>query len=307
CNGVFIDKSMLTDKTIDIREVADNISLDAVQILVSNSTLKELQTVLALLEPTLREMERYNVDKAFRDSKPEGYGTTLAAKVQPLFMRATIQMKERKSVIASTYNGMAMPSAISQPAVIATTEKVAEQDPFFADNMKKAKDLGVKNVFIYGDRIASADEAKAFVRAAGYEDVSDIVFIDKRNLSYEGVISRIAGETGVGAANIGVRSAKDEMGVPAGDSKFLEVQPYAKDGNIIKMRDGTEVLLTMNTYQVLLAIVTKPGAVSAEEFGIPGLKIDGNKFIYLPPAEPRDIAADYEAYRTMVVLISSAA
>lgn len=227
-----------------------------------------------------------------------------------------MQMKERKDAIADAYNGMAMPAALTETAVIATTEKVAVQDPFFADNMRRARALGVKNVFIYGDRFTTPEKAQSFIRACGYEDAADIVFINKKDLSYEDMIGRVVSEAGkagwgeVNAANIGIRAAAGEMGVPSGESKFLEVQPYTTEGGkVVTMKDGTEVLLTMNTYQVLLAIIGKSqeGIAAAERIGIPGLSFDGKKYIYLPPAEPRDIAADYEAYKSMIELVSSAA
>ena len=228
CNGVFIDKSLFEDESTDMKDLIDNISIDAGEILVSNTTLEELQNILAELKYTLEDIDRYNLDQAYRDQMGPEYGSIIAAKVSPIIMRAKIQMEERKSVIRSTYNGMAMPKVVAQGSVIATTEKVAEQDPFFADNMKKAKDLGVKNVFIYGDKIASLERAKAFVRASGYGDVSDIVFIDKRGRTYQDIVALAADETKAAIANIGIRAAANEIGMPSGDSKFLEVQAYKK-------------------------------------------------------------------------------
>jgi hypothetical protein len=267
---------------------------------ISDKTREELVRILDILKRNLDTMKRVDIDTALR--------RTLAQEIPGLVSQAQALVAKRKDEIAAVYNSVGIDEAVSYggEVAIATTERIAESDPFTFDNMEKASEHGVRNCFIYGDILKSVDEAQAFVRACGYRgDMRDIAFIDKRGLSYEGLVAEIARQTGVKPQNIGIRAAEAEVlkqdEKPA-SGRLLEVQAITINGQ--------QVYAAMNTYQILLKLLTQlKEGIALDGINIPGVSYDAAKgvFRYLPRAIPIDYGKEIETYRRAITLIRSAA
>jgi hypothetical protein len=144
------------------------------------------------------------------------------------------------------------------------------------------------------------------VKASGYKgDMKDIVLVNKRGLSYEGVIDAISKATGLVPGNIGIRSIEAELlkkGEAPASGRLLEVQA-------IKL-NGENVYVAMDSYQTLLRIMTElKEGMTLEALNIPGVSYDKltGIFKYLPKSMPIDYGKELSTYREAIRLISTAA
>ena len=192
------------------------------------------------------------------------------------------------------------------PVVLATTEKIAECEPFtFNDSIiGKVGRKNVKHAFIYGDILKTEEQARKFVRASGYEDRMDkIVFVNKAGRSYDEIMGEIEVKTGAARSAIGIRAAKDELGKKATDASImLEIEQVT-----IK---GRPVYAAFGSYKALLRMLTQHKGTEAGEPELPPgvFKTDiAGVFTYLPRALPIDYGEEIETYRTAMRLLSAAA
>jgi len=169
---------------------------------------------------------------------------------------------------------------------------------------------GIANCIIYGDLFKTDAAVRAHLRAAGYNDeaISNIKLIDKTKLTFEGLVKAISDATGVvDRANIGIRAARQDNLIKEGEDpgrvRFLEVQS-------IKV-DGIDIVAAMNSYQVLLKILTQTTSesIAIDAATIPGLAMDGVRkiLIYLPPTIPINYGEEIRAYQDALKLLSMAA
>lgn len=225
---------------------------------------------------------------------------------------AAMVARRKSAELAPVYNGMPLvdKSAIEgKTYVMATTEKVAINDIFNADNMKRAEEMGVVNCFVYGKIFSNEDDARKFLIAGGYEGSLDkIRFINYTKEDVIGTINKIPGLTS--AQNIGVRMAAGEIYLTAENGeKILEVS-YARI-------NGVDVVAAIDSYQTLLKMLTMTpqdysrmmDSIASGKLppGIVGYDSIRRVFMYLPKALPIDYGREIEAYRNAVKLISSAA
>jgi hypothetical protein len=208
----------------------------------------------------------------------------------------------------AAYNNMPLPTQAEvgeKLVAAATTEKVAMTDIYFGDNMNRVDKDRIKNAFIYGDILKTSEEAARFVRAAGYTgDMDKILFINKKQFTYEDIVNKIAMETGIGTNNkqyVGIRAIKDELRFAEQEvdkGVLLEIQP-------INM-NGQDIYVTINSYQTLLNMVLQltaegqlpPGVLPKDERGI---------FRYLPRTVPIDYEKEIRSYIEAVEVIRTAA
>jgi hypothetical protein len=202
----------------------------------------------------------------------------------------------RRREMTGVYNTAAMPtvSDTHEPVAIATTEKIALEDPMFGKNMDDAKN--VTNVLIYGEELKTEEQARRFVRESGYDE-NKVKYVKKGD--YNTVMGAIAVKTGAKPANIGIRAAEGELDIAKdkmNGEKVLEVASV----NV----NGFEILGTMNSYQALVRLVLT-GDVKLPE-GVTDDKARG-VFRYLPRAMPIDYGREITTYRDAMKLLSSAA
>jgi hypothetical protein len=187
----------------------------------------------------------------------------------------------------------------------ATTEEVAVQDMSFARDLERSNSLGVKNVFVYGEIFKTEEQARAFLIASGYNgSLNDIAYVNRHDRAFDDVVQEI--KTKTGAVNVGIRPAAGEFrDLNPETAKVLEVQSVT-----IK---GKKVLLTMNTYEVLLKILKSEG--TSEEISLTmegwlsGVIYDKERhvFKYLPKTVPINYGEEIETYKNAMLLLSSAA
>jgi hypothetical protein len=291
----------------DAKDVIGSVSLTASSILVDSRTRKELEDVLAKVRDNIEAIKRCDVDKDRAELE------RLWARHSGAIRGLRWYISYRKDAIKNVYNNnidgaVREASWYDKKIAVATTETVAEFDPFTFDNIQKAAAQGITNYFIYGDTLKTLEEAQGFVRACGYEgDMAAIRFIDKRGLSYRQLVAKIQEDTGFDAQNIGIRAAAGEFELPKKEEGaipgiLLEVQP-------VSMNDQ-KVYVAMNSYQTLLKILTqlKEGA-TLNEINIPGVTngIVNGAFKYLPRSVPIDYDKEIETYRNAIAIIRSAA
>ncbi|MFA6320649.1 MAG: histidine phosphatase family protein [Candidatus Omnitrophota bacterium] len=223
-------------------------------------------------------------------------------------LKALVDIQRRHMMEAARYNQDYLYEDIKadgKKVAHATTEQVAVQDMSFARNLERSNSLGVKNVFVYGEIFEREEQARAFLSASGYKgSLNDIVYVNRHDKSFDGVINEI--QTKTGTDNIGIRPAEGEFkDLNSARAKILEVQTIT-----IK---GKRVLLTMNTYEALLKILKSEGTNAeislALEGWLPGVVYDQerNIFKYLPRTVPVNYGEEMETYRNAVLLLSSAA
>jgi len=294
--------------------------------MLSSKTRKELLEILGFIMIYQRELERGDIDKDLTSALEKlGHGRiNTPAELTELVLQ---KLAKRKSEVAFMYNqGFEKTLAQAVQAsgkdgkaiAMATTENVAVDDEYIADNMQAAIKKGIPNCFIYGNKFNTVEKAQAFLRASGYKgDLDQIVFVDKRGKTYEelaeSIRQQINAKTGleVLASNIGIRAIKGEV------LKNGEVPATAKLLEITEKRiGGKDIPLVMNTYQVMLRILTElPEGVSVENAIadlariLPGLSYDKAKgiFAYLPRIDFNEYKSEIEAYRRSVEFVMTAA
>ena len=194
---------------------------------------------------------------------------------------------------------------------MATTEKMALSNRFFADNMYDAAKLGeeaegvVVNCFIYGDKIKTPEDAVKFITASGYRgNVNDIRLIDKNGRSFEEIVAAITAASGTG--NIGISTEESELGAktPVDNVKVLTAKEFEMD--------GLRIVPAINSYQTLLTMVTMSDDKLLEmvaEGRLPGVTYDDvtRIFRYLPKVLPLDYGRELRSYWNAINLIRSAA
>ncbi len=226
---------------------------------------------------------------------------------------AAMVARRKSAELAPVYNDMPLvdKSAIEgKTYVMATTEKVAVNDIFNTDNMKRAGDMGVVNCFVYGKIFSNEDDARKFLTASGYAGSLDkIKFINYTKEDVIGTINKIPGLTS--AQNIGIRMAEREIDnlIAENGEKILEIS-HAKI-------NGVDVVAAIDSYQTLLKMLTMTpqdysrmiDAIASGKLppGIVGYDSIRRVFMYLPKALPIDYGREIEAYRNAIKLISSAA
>jgi hypothetical protein len=267
-----------------------------------------LKEIAAILD----EIGRFDIDKAIQEQLGRGHRDGLQQKLAGQINALKTALASRKEAVSAAYDSMPMAdkAALRDKAyALATTEKVAFSNMFAVDNMFKAEAMGVVNCFIYGEMLKTEDEARAFVKASGYEgNIDNIKFVDKGGLSYEDIVRAIAARTGVTTENnIGIACAKDELGavtIVTGE-KLLEM----KEMDI----GGVKVVASINYYQTLLQMVTTPeellNKMIADGQLPPGVTYDSAKriFMYLPKAMPINYGREIETYRNAIYAIRTAA
>jgi len=268
-------------------------------ILTMNSIPAETRTAIAnAIIALLGELARVDFDRAVKEFR----GTTMTAEKLAQIDNISKLISKRKAELRNIYNNMPMPSAaeFKKPIAIATTEDVAICDIYLGENINKASESGIKNAFIYGDKLKTIDDARNFVIASGYSgNIEDIVFINKSGLTYEQLVSQIARQTGVEQENVGTRSVEGELKLERGKvttGKLLEIESI--------VINDQKVYVAMNSYQALLKLLTAEG-----EFDIPGVSKDEVRgiFRYLPRAVPIDYEKEVRSHIEAITVIRTAA
>ena len=275
---------------------------------ISSSTREDLERILELIKEDLPAIERADIDRDLRAKLTKAVREGLSARIRLVRSMVDKRKREMKSVYNRDLNA-AISDVVKSGKKVATaiTETVAENDFYAFDDIKEAERKGIQSrYFIYGDIYKSEQAARAFVRAAGYDD-SKITFINKNDFAtLEDIAQRIAELSGTNVENVGIRTVAGEL--PAaktkgtGAAKVLEIQKMTVNGK--------EIYVAMNTYQILLTILTQVKEGETLEGKLPpGVSYDDVKgvFKYLPRAVPIDYAREVETYRNAVAYIRTAA
>ncbi|MBN1526020.1 MAG: radical SAM protein [Candidatus Omnitrophica bacterium] len=314
--GIWIDGSVKLDdmRSAGLKEMVSSIAKEAQakflwhinECSIKDKTRQELVAILKAVAANLEKIGKADIDADVKLALTQDNARYMD--------RARVLVDARKKEIGQAYNNMPMPASYARNMVIATTETVAENDPFTFDNMAKAQEKGIANVFIYGERLKTLEAAQDFMKACGYtKDMGTIRFINKKDFaSYqslvEGIKAQVSLDSGaaIELANIGIRAAEGEL-LKAGEKpaagRFLEIP-------LVKV-NGIEVYAALNTYQTLIALVTKlkePG-MTLEDVRIPDVSYDKAKgiFKFLPRSLPIDYGIEIESYRNAVKALSTAA
>jgi len=209
---------------------------------------------------------------------------------------------------------------------VGTTDKIAENDMYFFDDVVKASEQGIVSPIIYGDTFKTREEAEAFAKAGlkttGYSQevigraFSSIVFINKfddngARRSYADILAEIKSEV---FAKFGTTIPVDNIGIRAIEKELLDDNQVTAAGKLLEIKpvkvNGVETYVSMNTYQVLLRVVTKmKDGMSLDALNIPGLSIDkkNGRIIFTSPIVPYDYNKEIGAYRDAVILLAAAA
>ena len=308
--GVFIDSSVPLESVGEDKFVKDllaiKLSKDCETIFavnnISDATRREIAGVIKEMIPNIESINAADIFERVQELLDKAPDT------RNQINRLAELITNRRNEIELAYNNMSMDESrqYNNRIAIATTERIAECDPFSAQNAEKAGRQSVVNCFIYGDNITTLEDAKKFVAASGYKgDIDKMHFIDKSALSYEELVGKIAAETGVSPANIGIRAGAGEL-LTAGEKpvigRLLEIQSIT-----IK---GKEMYAAVNSYQALLKILTNiTDGLAVKDMTIPGVSYDSARgiFRYLPKVLPIDYGEEIEVYRNAVRIIASAA
>ncbi|MCM8760917.1 MAG: hypothetical protein NC933_02100, partial [Candidatus Omnitrophica bacterium] len=252
---------------------------------------------------------KFDMDEALQLQLGAGYRANLEKELSRQINVLKSAISARKDAIQRVYNSMPLPEAAAlegKTFAIATTEKVALSDIFTANNMRKAETMGVVNCFIYGDILRTEDDARSFLKAAGYDgDLDAIKFINGKGLAYEDVVAEISKQSGVTAMqNIGIRAAQGELGpVTIKEARLLEIQKVSIN--------GVEVVAAINSYQTLLKMVTTPADLLEKMIADgqlpPGVSYDNGIFKYLPKVMPIDYGRELSTYWNAIKQVRAAA
>jgi hypothetical protein len=317
-NGVFLDMSMFEKGTWEeLQDALDEVTINASAILISSRSREELELILKEIAVTLDEIHKFDIDEAVRAQREVNYRNELQQRLAAQMKTLKIALTVRKEIVASTYNSMPLVNKAvlsEEPYAVITTEKVAFSDMFFANNMRKAKDMGIVNCFIYGEELKTEEDAKAFMRVSGYEgDLNEIKFINKKaaddtDLTYDEIIAAIKFSTGITVSgNIGIAYAEGELNITtAGErrEKLFEMREIETG--------GVKVVASLNYYQTLLRMITTPedllNRMIVDKKLPPGVVYDDARrvFIYMPKALPIDYGKEIETYRNAINLIRTA-
>jgi len=189
-------------------------------------------------------------------------------------------------------------------AVSAVTDTMVIEDPSFRDSVARNNANNRKTCLIWGGILDSLEKAEAFVMANGCK-LTDVVLIDGRNAEHQMLtLKELSGRIqekvpGVEEKYIGIRAAEeDDIRAKDGEAKLLLVR-RVKTG-------GRSILLAMNSERILLSLVF--AGSDAGKLKIPGLVYDDiRKAFIFEPIVPQDYGKEIEAYRTAILILSSAA
>jgi HEAT repeat protein len=204
------------------------------------------------------------------------------------------------------YKGMNAPHVINKSVIHSTTEEVAVQDRSYGRNLNKTEGLGVTNVFIHGDIFKDVAQAKRFLVESGYNgNFDNIKFVSKTGKTYEEIIKEVKSKA-PNAVNIGIRTAKGEFkDIDSSLAVTLEIQPVTINGR--------NILMTMDTYEVLLKILKLTEGAPIESVALdsilPGVIFDSRTgmFRYLPKTLPINYGEELETYRAAILVLAAAA
>ncbi|MDD3906313.1 MAG: HEAT repeat domain-containing protein [Candidatus Omnitrophica bacterium] len=204
------------------------------------------------------------------------------------------------------YKGMNAPHIINKSVIHSTTEEVAVQDRSYGRNLNKTESLGVTNVFIHGDIFKDEAQAKRFLVESGYNgNFDNIRFVSKTGKTYEEIIKEVKSKA-PNAVNIGIRTAKGEFkDIDSSLAVTLEIQPITINGR--------NILMTMDTYEVLLKILKLTEGAPIESVALdsilPGVIFDSRTgmFRYLPKTLPINYGEELETYRAAILVLAAAA
>jgi hypothetical protein len=193
--------------------------------------------------------------------------------------------------------------------VVATTEKIAMNDPYTFSNMELSSKSGIQNVFIYGDLLKTEEEARAYAIACGYRGgIDDIKFVAKGGRSRIGLINAIEEAAGVrpDIHNIGMRAAEGELPISKEGEELSGVLLEIPEITI----NGYKLYAAINSYQALLGIMAQlKDGLTLEGVVIPGVSYESVKriFRYLPRVLPIDYGREIETYRRAMEYVRTAA
>jgi phosphoglycolate phosphatase len=310
--GIFIDNTVTAEmiKSGDLKGCAERIKdirffrEHPVLLTLNASTVKdktraELLKILDLIVANLEKMKKADVDDALKaDARRQN--TDLAERARQL-------IEARRAELSAAYNNAPLPDEnCGGKVAIATSETVAENDPYLVENMEKAAQRGIVNCFIYGKIFSTQETARSFLAAAGFRgDMEKIVFVDMKEYpTYESLNAEIQKKTGILSANIGIRAtAADRIGRPASkevlELKVLEIAPVTINNK--------DYYVAINTYQAILRFVTGFDKGIGFESVIPGLSAKDGILVYLPRSIPIDYDREIDAYRRAIEILLMAA
>jgi hypothetical protein len=321
-NGIFIDESMIglvntpefnaaLGDAVFFQENR-NMLINLNSITISSKTRAELERIMDVIKDNLEKMQAVDIDAAVRTAlQRENAGHVDSLKKLSADRKTEIAPVYGGANVSPLFKALAASTEDDERIAIATTETIAMNDMFTVDNMKKAREEGknITNVFVYGEKFASEYQARAFLAACGYDEagLKDVIFINKTGLSYADLVNAIAVKAETTAANVGLRSAENELqgALPTmGQGTILEVQP-------VTIR-GEKYFVSIDTYQILLKILTnrtKSSSETLDAVGIPGLSYDRNTnaFKYLPKAVPIDYDKEVRTFMNAMESIATAA
>lgn len=272
---------------------------------------EDLIAILDIINSDIPALQTADIDKDLKEALL-GAIRENGAQARAMFVRGMVE--NRKTEITNVYNSdinasIDKASRRGERIVIATTEKIAMNDPYTFSNIELSVKSGIQNAFIYGDILKTEEEARAYAIACGYRGgINDIKFIAKAGRSHVELTSAIAEAAGVrnNANNIGIRAAEGELQI----SKDGEDVPCVLLEIPEITVNGYKLYAAMNSYQALLGIMTQlKDGMALEGVIIPGVSYGSVKgiFRYLPRVIPIDYGREIEAYRRAIEYVRTAA
>ena len=285
--------------------------MPAESIIADPRSREDLIAILDIINSEIPAIRAADIDRDLKEALLKAIRED-GPKARAMFIRNMAE--HRKAEIAYLYNrdinaAIEKASRRGERIAVATTEKIAMNDPYAFSNMELSAKSGIQNVFIYGDLFKAEEEARAYAIACGYRGgINDIKFIAKGGRSPRELIKAIGEAAGVrpDTVNIGIRAAEGELLI----SKDGEDAP----GVLLEIPEitvnGYKLYAAMNSYQALLGIMTQlKDGLTLEGIIIPGVSYEPVKriFRYLPRAIPIDYGREIDAYRRAIEYIRTAA
>ncbi len=286
--------------------------LPAESITTGSRSREDLIAILDIINSDIPVIQAADIDRDLKEALLRAIREDGSRGVRAMFVRNMVE--NRKAEITYIYNSdinATIEKASSQEdrIAVATTEKIAMNDPYTFSNMELSAKSGIQNAFIYGDILKTEEEARAYAIACGYKGgINDIKFIAKSGRSRRELVRAIGEVAGVrpDTVNIGIRAAEGELLI----SKDGEDVP----GVLLEIPEitvnGYRLYPAMNSYQALLGIMTQlKDGLTLEGVIVPGVSYESVKriFRYLPRAIPIDYGREIEAYRRAIEYVRTAA
>jgi hypothetical protein len=272
---------------------------------ISGKTRREMIEAVKAVLPDVEKLSFADIVRRLKDAQSvAGFSAEGREGLRQLVSKRSSQL--RRSHNSGADKAIDKAASSGRAIVAVTTEGVAVNDDQFMHDLKTASDKGIINYLGYGGIFKDEDEARRSVVACGYTgSMENIRFVRTAGRSFGDIAGDIIKDVpGAGMESIGIRAIAGEIKKSAQESGVLLEIPQMTV-------NGRSICPVIHTYRILLEIMTAlgPGSVAAEGLIIPGVHYDSVKkaFMYMPKSVPIDYDKDVEAYRSAVMLLSSAA